>query len=68
VSPRRSRRPRHRKAPTVDEAADGLAPLGIAVNNVGIPGDEALVTDYPLEAWRRVMDLNLARSSIPSVP
>jgi NAD(P)-dependent dehydrogenase (short-subunit alcohol dehydrogenase family) len=40
-------------------AAERLAPLGIAVNNAGIGGPAAPVGDYPVEAWRRVIDVDL---------
>jgi len=41
------------------EAAEKLAPLGIAVNNAGIGGDAATIGDYPLESWRKVIEVNL---------
>lgn len=39
--------------------AQDLAPLGIAVNNAGIAGEAALLGDYSLESWRRVIEVNL---------
>lgn len=39
--------------------AGELAPLGIAVNNAGIGGAAATVGDYPLDSWRKVIDINL---------
>jgi NAD(P)-dependent dehydrogenase (short-subunit alcohol dehydrogenase family) len=33
--------------------------LNIAVNNAGIGGDAAPAGEYPLEGWRRVIDINL---------
>jgi NAD(P)-dependent dehydrogenase (short-subunit alcohol dehydrogenase family) len=33
--------------------------LDIAVNNAGIGGDSALVGDYPVDSWRKVMAVNL---------
>jgi NAD(P)-dependent dehydrogenase (short-subunit alcohol dehydrogenase family) len=41
------------------EAAEALAPLRIAVNNAGIGGPAATVADYPVEAWKKVIDVNL---------
>jgi NAD(P)-dependent dehydrogenase (short-subunit alcohol dehydrogenase family) len=42
----------------VDDA-NALAPLRIAVNNAGIGGESALIGDYSLESWRRVIEVNL---------
>ncbi|HEX2849611.1 MAG TPA: SDR family NAD(P)-dependent oxidoreductase, partial [Acidimicrobiales bacterium] len=39
----------------VQRAVDAFGGLHIAVNNAGIGGDQALVGDYPIEGWRRVM-------------
>lgn len=41
------------------EAAKKLGPLRIAVNNVGIGGPNAPVAEYDVQAWHRVMDINL---------
>lgn len=41
------------------EAAQALAPLGIAVNNAGIGGPAALLGDYPLDGWAKVIEINL---------
>jgi NAD(P)-dependent dehydrogenase (short-subunit alcohol dehydrogenase family) len=41
------------------EAANKLAPLKIAVNNAGIGGEAAKVGDYPLDSWRKVIEVNL---------
>ncbi|MCU1479413.1 MAG: family NAD(P)-dependent oxidoreductase [Subtercola sp.] len=41
------------------DAANALAPLRIAVNNAGIGGESATIGDYPLESWRRVIEINL---------
>lgn len=41
------------------DAANALAPLRIAVNNAGIGGDAAVIGDYSLESWRRVIEINL---------
>lgn len=35
-----------------------LGPLRIAVNNAGIAGASAPVGEYPLDSWRRVIDIN----------
>ena len=40
-------------------AANALAPLKIAVNNAGIGGQSALVGDYALDSWRKVIEVNL---------
>lgn len=40
-------------------AAEELAPLRIAVNNAGIGGPAVPVGDYPLDAWRRVIEIDL---------
>ncbi|MBJ7529653.1 MAG: SDR family oxidoreductase, partial [Nocardioides sp.] len=40
-------------------AAEDLAPLRIAVNNAGIGGPAVPVGDYPLDAWRRVIEVDL---------
>jgi NAD(P)-dependent dehydrogenase (short-subunit alcohol dehydrogenase family) len=39
--------------------AGTLGPLRIAVNNAGIGGASALVGDYPVDSWRRVIEVNL---------
>lgn len=39
-------------------AASELEPLRIAVNNAGIAGASAPVGEYPLDSWRRVIDVN----------
>jgi NAD(P)-dependent dehydrogenase (short-subunit alcohol dehydrogenase family) len=41
------------------EAAERLAPLRIAVNNAGIGGPALPVGEYPEDAWRKVVDVNL---------
>ncbi|MGW5518771.1 SDR family NAD(P)-dependent oxidoreductase [Nocardia africana] len=40
-------------------AAAELGPLRIAVNNAGISGESALIGDYSLEGWRKVLSVNL---------
>ena len=40
-------------------AANALAPLKIAVNNAGIGGEAALIGDYSLDSWRKVIEINL---------
>ena len=42
------------------EAANGLAPLKIAVNNAGIGGPSAPLGDYDLDGWRKVIEINLS--------
>ena len=39
-------------------AAGELGPLRIAVNNAGIAGASAPVGEYPLDSWRRVIEVN----------
>jgi len=41
------------------DAANALAPLRIAVNNAGIGGEAAIIGDYSLESWRKVIEINL---------
>lgn len=36
-----------------------LAPVDILVANAGITGPNALVEDYPVDAWRRVIEIDL---------
>jgi NAD(P)-dependent dehydrogenase (short-subunit alcohol dehydrogenase family) len=50
-----------------------LAPLRIAVNNAGIGGPALPVGEYPLDAWRKVIDVNLnavfygMRAQLPAI-
>lgn len=39
--------------------ANALAPLRIAVNNAGIGGPAVPVGEYPLDSWRKVIEINL---------
>jgi NAD(P)-dependent dehydrogenase (short-subunit alcohol dehydrogenase family) len=54
-------------------AAEAMAPLRIAVNNAGIGGPALPVGDYPTDAWRSVVDVNLSgvfygmRAQIPAI-
>ncbi|MBD1420189.1 SDR family NAD(P)-dependent oxidoreductase [Sphingobacterium chuzhouense] len=43
----------------VDAAIENFGALHIAVNNAGIGGASAIVGEYPLEAWNKVIDINL---------
>lgn len=43
----------------MDEAIDALGGLDVLVNNAGIAGPTKAVADYPLDAWRKVMNVNL---------
>ncbi len=43
----------------VQAAVDAFGRLDVAVNCAGIGGDNALLADYPLETWRRVLAVNL---------
>lgn len=55
------------------EAAEKLAPLKIAVNNAGIGGPSAPTGDYPIDAWQKVIDINLSavmygmRAQLPAI-
>lgn len=44
----------------VRDAVESYGRLDIACNNAGIGGDSALAADYPIEAWKRVIDINLS--------
>lgn len=44
---------------SVDGVVDALGGLHIGVNNAGIGGAGELPSDYPLDAWRAVMAVNL---------
>ncbi|MDR3475471.1 MAG: SDR family oxidoreductase [Devosia sp.] len=43
----------------VDFAKQTYGALHLAVNNAGIGGPAALIADYPLDGWQRVIDINL---------
>ncbi len=43
----------------VDAAIESFGALHIAVNNAGIGGDAATVGEYKIEAWNKVIDINL---------
>lgn len=45
---------------SVEKALDEYGRLDIAVNNAGIGGDQALVGEYELESWQRVININLS--------
>ena len=45
-------------APAVEAAIKALGPIDILVNNAGTTWGAATI-DHPLEAWRKVIDLNL---------
>ena len=52
-------------APMVQQAIDGLGPIDILVNNAGTTwGADAL--DHPMEAWKKVIDLNLTAMFLTS--
>jgi len=44
----------------VDAAVEELGGLHIACNNAGIAGDITPTADYAVDAWRRVIDVNLS--------
>jgi NAD(P)-dependent dehydrogenase (short-subunit alcohol dehydrogenase family) len=43
----------------VEAAVDAFGGLDIAVNNAGTAGVIAPISDYPLDVWRQVVDINL---------
>lgn len=43
----------------VAETEAALAPVSILVNSAGIAGGNAAVDKYPVDEWRRVIDINL---------
>lgn len=43
----------------VDVAIENFGALHIAVNNAGVGGDAATVSDYPIESWNKVININL---------
>ncbi|MGH8714262.1 MAG: SDR family NAD(P)-dependent oxidoreductase, partial [Casimicrobiaceae bacterium] len=45
-------------APAVERAIAGIGPIDILVNNAGTTWGAATI-DHPIEAWRKVVDLNL---------
>ena len=45
---------------SVELAMERFGGLHLAVNNAGIGGDQALVADYSLEDWDRVIAINLS--------
>ena len=45
---------------SVAAAAKAAATVDILVNNAGISGLNATTWDYPIEEWRRVLDINLS--------
>jgi len=46
-------------ATLVSETAASLGRIDILVNNAGIAGPTAPVVEYPMDAWRAVLDVNL---------
>lgn len=45
---------------TVQLALDTYGKLDIAVNNAGIGGHSGPIPEYPVEAWQKVIDINLS--------
>ncbi|HBS64041.1 MAG TPA: oxidoreductase, partial [Stenotrophomonas sp.] len=43
----------------VQRTVEALGGLDIAINNAGIGGPSALSGDYPVDGWKRVIDVNL---------
>jgi 2-dehydro-3-deoxy-L-rhamnonate dehydrogenase (NAD+) len=46
-------------ARTAERTSRQLGAIDILINNAGIAGTNAAVTDYPVEEWRRIIDINL---------
>ncbi len=46
-------------AKTAERTSRQLGAIDILVNNAGIAGMNAAVTDYPVDEWRRIIDINL---------
>jgi NAD(P)-dependent dehydrogenase (short-subunit alcohol dehydrogenase family) len=44
----------------VDQAMAHFGQLDVACNTAGIGGESALLADYPLDAWAKVINLNLS--------
>lgn len=44
----------------VNQTVEKFGGLHIAVNNAGIGGAQQPVADYPIEDWKRVLDINLS--------
>ena len=49
----------HQVAAAAAQSASALGKIDILVNSAGITGATAMVHEYPLESWRRVIDVNL---------
>ncbi len=41
------------------ETEERVGPVDLLVNSAGIAGPNATVADYPIDAWREIMELNL---------
>lgn len=52
-------------APAVTRVIEGLGPIDILVNNAGTTWGAATI-DHPLEAWQKVIDLNLTAMFVVS--
>jgi NAD(P)-dependent dehydrogenase (short-subunit alcohol dehydrogenase family) len=52
-------------APAVQRAVEALGPIDILVNNAGTTWGAAAV-EHPLEAWRKVLDVNLTAMFVAS--
>ena len=49
----------HAVEAALKETEAAIGPVSILVNSAGIAGPNHLLEDYPLEDWRRVIDINL---------
>jgi len=49
----------HAVEAALKEAEASIGPVSILVNSAGIAGPNHTLEDYPLEDWRRVIDINL---------
>jgi NAD(P)-dependent dehydrogenase (short-subunit alcohol dehydrogenase family) len=51
----------------VERASDRLGPIGVAVNNASVLGPRVPLRDHSVEEWRRVIDVNLTGTLIPTL-
>lgn len=60
-------------AAAVQTAEAAFGPLGVLVNNAGVPSPAVLIEDGDVDDWRRILDINLTgqyigiRAAVPSL-